>query len=281
MYRRTFVGAAALGVAGLAGCTSGRSDSDSVDESAGSASQPATSTAAPPTPSPEFAAASVETDLRGETVRSSATGNGLSNRFTALGGPVVVSLSFDYTGMTNSNFIVRAVDSAGEEVFPPVLAVNEVFDETRLEDDPGTYRLRFVTNFEPGDYFLDVTHAGGPYGDGDWEVVVEQPGVPTGGDLVPLTVEGFDGDIVGPLAFDSPVRVTVETAAPKLGPTGGPAVYNYRVVPTDARGVSESRLLNDVETAPLTQSAVYVPDATIGYLNVHSWGPWTATVEAA
>jgi hypothetical protein len=275
MYRRTFVGVTAVGLGGLAGCA-GRGGSDTGEAQSG---QPGASSGPDTTAPPEQEFADAAGALAGTPVRSSGTGRGLSNRLTALGGPVRVSLSFDYTGMTNSNFVVRAADAAGEEVFPPVFAVNEVFQEPRLGDDPGIYRLRFVTRFEPGDYFLDVTHAGGPYGDGDWEAVVEQPGVPTSGASVPLTVEGFDGDVVGPVRFDGPARVTVETSAPQLGATGDPAVYNYRVVPTDATGEAGPRLLNSVETAPLTQSAVHFPESEVGYFNVHSWGPWTATVE--
>jgi hypothetical protein len=284
MNRRAFVGAAVLGVAGLAGCT-GESSDTVVEAATPSEPAAATSTRTPvedaSTDASDPVDAGQEADRSGDAVRSAGRGAGVTDRFTAMGGPVVVSLTFDYTGMRNSNFIVKAVDDAGEQLSPLVLSVNEVFEETRLRDDPGRYALRFVTHFEPGGYFLDVTHAGGPYGDGAWEAVVEQPGVPTGGESVPLTVEGFDGDVIGPVAFDGPVRVTVETAGPKIGPTDEPIVYNYRVVPTDARGASESRLLNSVETAPLTQSAVYFPTTDVGYLNVHSWGPWAATLEAA
>lgn len=280
MHRRRFLGATAVGFGAVAGCT-GSGGGDGSDGNGAQSGQRGATSEPNPTAVPEQEFADATGSLAGDAVRSSGTGKGLSNRFTALGGPVLLSLSFDYTGMTNSNFVVRAVDAAGEEVFPPVFAVNEVFQETRVEDDPGIYRLRFVTRFEPGDYFLDVTHAGGPYGDGDWDAVVEQPGVPTSGASVPLTVEGFDGDVVGPVRFDGPVRVTVETSAPQLGATGDPAVYNYRVVPTDATGEAGSRLLNSVETAPLTQSAVHFPGSEVGYFNVHSWGPWTATVGAA
>jgi hypothetical protein len=282
MHRRRFLGATAFGIGALAGCAGGTDTTEGDRTGAEPAAvNPETTATSTDESSGAFADVDVEIDRRGDTVSSTGTGAGLSDRFTAMGGPVVVSLTFDYTGMTNSTFIVQAVDDSGETVFPPVLSVNEVFQETRLPDDPGRYDLRFVTNFDPGDYFLDVTHAGGPYGDGDWEAVVEQPGVPTGGQSVPRTVDGSDGDVVGPVAFEGPVRVTVETAAPKLGATGAPAVYNYRVVPTDARGVPGSRLLNSVETGPLAQSAVYFPASDVGFLNVHSWGPWTATLESA
>lgn len=290
MQRRTFLGATAASVGVLAGCTSGGSTGASGGERTATEG-----TTAPPTATdrPESAGATptggeesttageAAGDLRGETVRSAGSGAGRSDRFAALGGPVVVSLTFDYTGMHNSNFIVRALDATGETLPPQTLAVNELFREGRLEDDPGIYRFRFATHFEPGDYFLDVTHAGGPYGDGEWEAVVEQPGVPTGGDAPPLTVEGFDADCIGPVAFGGPVEVTVETTAPTVGATGEPSTYNYWTAPTDEYGANGGRLLNSAETAPLTQSSVLFPASPVGYLNVRSRGPWTATVRAA
>lgn len=266
----------------LAGCVGGSPAGETGgDAETGTATTDRTeSTSSTPTAGPTTESGA-EGDLQGATIRSAGRGAGRSDRFTALGGPVVVSLTFDYSGMRNSNFIVRALDATGETLPPQTLAVNELFDETRLEQDPGVYRFRFATRFEPGTYFLDVTHAGGPYGDGEWEAVIEQPGVPADGDAPPLTVEGFDADCIGPVAFDGPVEVTVETATPTIGATGDPATYNYWTAPTDEYGASGSRLLNSVEVAPLTQSSVFFPTSVVGYVNVHSRGPWTATLRAA
>ena len=53
-------------------------------------------------------------DLSAPAVRSTGLGAGPSERFTALGGPVILTFRFDYSEMRNSNFIARAVDDAGD-----------------------------------------------------------------------------------------------------------------------------------------------------------------------
>lgn len=194
---------------------------------------------------------------------------------------MILTFWFDYSGMRNSNFIVRAVDDAGETLLPSVLHINELFEPTQSETTD-EYTARLVTHFEPGDYFVDVTHAGGPYGNGDWEVTVEQPGVPTTGQALPLTVEGYDSDVIGPVAFDGPTRVSLETLEPRLAFDGGPSTYNYEVRPTDALGRQGDRVINSLGPAPESLSAVWFPsEGNVGYFNVRSFGPWRATVEGA
>lgn len=272
MHRRNFLVAASLGVTAVSGCVSSAGGGE--ESTTGTTSTQTTSTPEETTEVP---------DLRAPSITSTGTGTGVTDRFTAMGGPVFVSLTFDYTGMRNSNFIMHPIDENGDRLPPQTHWVNEKFDETRLEDDPEIYRLSVVTHFEPGDYFFDVRHAGGVFGDGPWDVVVYQPGVPADGESPPFTVDGYDGDVVGPVRTDGPVRVTVETSAPRLSGSGDPTTYNYRTEPTDRFGVKGARVLNSVETAPLTQSAVFFPaeDVEVGYFNVHSWGPWTATLEPA
>lgn len=194
---------------------------------------------------------------------------------------MVLTLRFDYAGMRNSNFIARAVDDAGETLPPSVLAINELFEPTQSESTD-EYTARLVTHFEPGEYFIDVTHAGGPYGNGEWEVTIEQPGVSASGQAPPLTVEGYDSDVIGPVAFDGPTRISLETLEPRLAFDGDPATYNYSVRAADALGRPRELLVNSVGPAPESLSAVWFPgDAAVGYFNVHSFGPWRATVAAA
>jgi hypothetical protein len=194
---------------------------------------------------------------------------------------VVLTLRFDYAGMRNSNFIARAVDDAGETLLPSVLAINELFEPTQSEST-NEYTARLVTHFEPGEYFIDVTHAGGPYGNGEWEVTVEQPGVPTTGRASPLTVERNDSDVIGPVAFDGPTRISLETLEPRLAFDGDPATYNYNVRAADALGRPGEIIFNSLGPAPESLSAVWSPsEGNVGYFNVHSFGPWRATIEAA
>jgi hypothetical protein len=194
---------------------------------------------------------------------------------------VILTLRFDYSGMRNSNFIVRAVDEAGETLVPSVLAINEVFAPHQSETTD-EYTARLVTRFEPGEYFIDVTHAGGPYGSGDWAVTIEQPGIPTAGEALPVAVDGYDTDVIGPIAFDGPVRFSLETLEPRLAFDGEPATYNYQVRPADTLGRPGDLVVDSLGPAPESLSAVWFPgDVDVGYFNVHSFGSWRATVEAA
>lgn len=290
MNRRTLLaGAGAVGGLLLAGCTgAGPSPSSPAGQGGSSSGTVAESAATTPQPTPSVTATETATaeptpveDLSAPAVRSTGTGAGTSDRFTALGGPVVLTLRFDYSGMRNSNFIVRAVDDAGETLLPSVLHLNELFEPTQSETTD-EYTARLVTHFEPGEYFIDVTHAGGPYGNGDWEVAVEQPGAPTTGQALPLTVEGYDSDVIGPVAFDGPARVSLETLEPRLAFDGDPSTYNYEVRPADALGRQGNRVINSLGPAPESLSAVWFPgEGNVGYFNVHSFGPWRATVEGA
>ena len=281
MYRRTFI--ALTGATALAGCLGGDAG-PTVDASP---TPTATSTdvdAGPSTATPDTTVtpgSAPGDDLRADAVRSTGFGRGTSSRFTAHGGPVVVTLAFDYAHMRNSNFIVKLLDSNGDHLPPSVFWVNELLMPDRLADDPGTYRVRWVTSLEPGDYFVDVTHAGGPYGDGSWEAVVEQPGIPTTGRSGPFTVDGYDPSVVGPVALSGPTRFTLETLEPTFGATGDPSTVNYWVTLADDRGRPGNRFINSVERGPVTHTAVVFPDTAVGYFNVRSPGRWRATVDPA
>lgn len=290
MNRRGFlVSTGAMGGVLLAGCASagpsGAAPSGGGGQTGGTGVEP-TPTVRPTTATPQPTPVGTATptpieDLSVPTIRSTGSGVGTSDRFAALGGPVIVTLRFDYAGMKNSNFIVRAVDETGETLLPSVLAVNELFEPTQSETTD-EYTARLVTHFEPGEYFIDVTHAGGPYGNGDWEVTIEQPGVPTTGQALPLTVDGYDSDAIGPVTFDGPARVSLETLEPRLSFDGSPSTYNYQVRPTDALGRPGDLVINSLGPAPESLSAVWFPgDVTVGYVNVHSFGPWRATVAGA
>lgn len=188
--------------------------------------------------------------------------------------------------MKNSNFIVYPVDEHGDAHSEHVLAhpfrLNHLFAPEQ-HPDTDSYTARLVSFFEPGAYYIEVSNAGGPYGNGEWELVIEQPGVPTSGAALPLTVEGVDTDVIGPIVVDGPVRVTVETFAPPQGSDGKPSTFNYFVWMTDEIGTDGERHINSLGPAPETLSAVWFPDAdtTVGYFNVQSFGAWRATVEAA
>ena len=292
MNRRGFL--AGTGVAGgvlLAGCIgtgATRSPASGQGDSASGVGTEPTPTVQATTATPQPTSTGTVTaeptpveDLSAPTVRSTGTGAGTSDRFTALGGPVILTLWFDYSGMKNSNFIVSAVDEAGEILMPSVLAINEVFapHESETTDE---YTARLVTHFEPGEYFIDITHAGGPYGNGDWKATIEQPGVATTGEALPVSVDGYDTDVIGPLAFDGPARFSLETLEPRLAFDGDPAIYNYQVRPADALGRPGDLVVNSVGPAPESHSVVWFPkDIDVGYFNVHSFGPWQATVAGA
>jgi hypothetical protein len=292
MNRRAFI--LSSGLAGstlLAGCTGTAPDqppaSEQGEPASGADTEPAPTdrTATPTsTPTPSETATADPTpveDLSAPRVRWTGTGPGTSDRFTALGGPVLLTLRFDYAGMRNSNFIVGAVDDSGRTLLPSVLAINELFAPHQSEETD-EYTARLVTHFEPGEYFIDVTHAGGPYGDGEWEIAVEQPGVPTDGRTLPVTVEGRDTDVIGPLAFDGPTRISLETLEPRLAFDGEPATYNYQVRTANALGRPGELVINSTGPAPESLSKVWFPeDGGVGYVNVHSFGPWRATIEAA
>ena len=268
-------GAASSGEGGRAGATGG--------EPTGTQPTP-TDRAATATPRPTPAETATPTpiaDLSAPTVHSTGTADGTSDRFTARGGPVVLTLRFDYSGMKNSNFIVRAVDDAGESLPPSLLSINEVFAPFQSEETD-EYTARLVTHFGPGEYFIDVTHAGGPYGNGDWEITIEQPGVPTAGQTLPLTIDGYDSDVIGPVAFEGPARVSLETLEPRLAFDGSPATDNYQVRAADQLGRPGDLLVNSLGPAPESLSAVWFPgDVDVGFFNVHSFGPWRATVAGA
>jgi len=292
MNRRTFVvGAGLAGSTLLAGCTGTAPDQPpapgGAEPTSGTGTDP-TSTARPttaasgPTPSETTTAdpTPVE-DLSAPAVRWNGAGPGTTDRFAALGGPVILTLRFDYAGMRNSNFIVEAVDNAGGSLPPSVLSINELFAPFQSEETD-EYTARLVTHFDPGEYSIDVTHAGGPYGNGDWEVVVEQPGIPTAGRALPVSVDGYDTDLIGPIGFDGPVRFSLETLEPRLAFDGSPAVYNYQVRTADALGRPGELLVNSVGPAPESHSVVWLPKGVdIGYFNVRSFGPWQATVAGA
>jgi hypothetical protein len=290
MNRRTVLVRA--GVAGgvlLAGCT-GAGPSPQSSPVPEEQSPGAGTAATTPTPQPTPSATATETatveptpveDLSAPVVRSTGLGAGPSERFTALGGPVILTFRFDYSEMRNSNFIARAVDDAGETLPPSVLAINELFAPHQSESTD-EYTARLVTHFEPGEYSIDVTHAGGPYGDGEWEITVEQPGVSAASRALPLTVEGNDSDVIGPVAFDGPTRISLETLEPRLAFDGDPATYNYNVRAADALGRPGEIIFNSLGPAPESLSAVWSPsEGNVGYFNVHSFGPWRATIEAA
>lgn len=287
MNRRTFLAVTGVTCGTMvAGCTSTQPASPttptSTEPTPGTDSDSATTRVPSTEPTSEQTAESPATgSLRAPTIRSTGSGTGTSDRFTALGGPAILTLTFDYAGMKNSNFIVRAVTDSGESLLPETLSLNELFAPEQSEETD-EYTARLVTHFEPGDYFVDVTHAGGPYGNGDWEIVIEQPGVATTGQAVPLSIDGYDSDVIGPIALDGPVRVSLETLKPRLGFDGDPMAYNYQIKTADASGRPGELIVNSRGPAPESLSAVWFPeDATIGYLNVHSFGPWKATVEAA
>lgn len=292
MNRRGFlVSTGVMGGVLLAGCTSagpsGAAPSGEGGQVAGAGAEPTPTdrpTTATPQPTPPGTATAEPTptdDLSAPTVSSTGNGPGISDRFTALGGPVLLTLWFDYSGMKNSNFIVEAVDDAGDSLPPSVLAINELFAPSQSEATD-EYTARLVTHFEPGEYFVDVTHAGGPYGSGDWEVTIEQPGVPTAGEALPVTVDGYDTDVIGPLAFDGAARFSLETLEPRLAYDGDPSTYNYQVRPVDALGRPGDLVINSLGPAPESQSVVWFPkDVDVGYFNVHSFGPWRVTVEGA
>lgn len=291
MNRRALLACAGtVGGVLLAGCVGG-GPAPSVpaqgEGSSGDGAEAATVTARR-TPTPSETATGTATaeptpvvDLSAPAVRSTGIGPGTSRRFTALGGPVILSFRYDYSGMDISNFIVRAVDDAGRTLSPTVLHLNELLAPFHNE---GTdeYTARLVTHFEPGEYFIDVTHAGGPYGNGGWEVLVEQPGTSTTGRALPVTVDGYDTDVLGPIAFDGPARVSLETFEPRRTFDGKPTTYNYQIRAADGLGRPGERLVNSVGPAPESLSVVWFPgDVDVGYFNVYSFGPWRATVEGA
>lgn len=187
--------------------------------------------------------------------------------------------------MRNSNFIAYPVDEQGSALSEHVLGhpfhLNHLF-EPEQHPDTDSYTARLVSFFEPGDYYIEVSHAGGPYGNGDWTLVIEQPGVPTSGAALPLSVEGVDTGVIGPVVVDGPVRVTLETLEPRLDTDGDPSTFNYFVWMTDEVGATRERHINSLGPAPESLSAVWFPDAEtdVVFFNVQSFGAWRATVEA-
>lgn len=104
--------------------------------------------------------------------------------------------------------------------------------------------------------------------------------MPTTGQALPLTVEGYDSDVVGPVAFDGPARVSLETLEPSLAFDGEPATYNYEGRPADALGRQGDRVIDSLGPAPESLSAVWSPgEWNVGYFNARSFGPWRATIE--
>ena len=292
MNRRGFLaGTSVVGGLWLAGCTgtgATRSPASGQGDSASGTGVEPTPTVQAATATPQPTSTGTATaeptpveDLSASTVRWTGTGPETSDRFNAVGGPVFLTLWFDYSGMKNSNFIVKAVDDSGRTLSPSVLAINELFAPYQSETTD-EYTARLVTHFEPGEYFIDVTHAGGPFGSGDWEITAEQPGVPTTGRAPPVSVDGYDTDVIGPVAFDGPTRLSLETLEPRLKFDGDPSTYNYQVRTADALGRPGELLVNSTGPAPESHSEVWFPgDVDVGYFNVRSFGPWKATVAGA
>ncbi len=248
MHRRTFVGATVVGLAGLAGCTGGRSNTGEAqaatpvpagtpestatpDSQRGAGEQSEPDSGADKTPEQEFASGRSVPDLTAETVSFSGISDvSEAELFAAKGGPVIFGYEMSTTSdMVGARFSIDVISGAGAG--RSSLVDNELSIETEE-----TLRGRVVKWLAPDEYQLSVVARDFVGRDVKWTITVEQPGLTTTGVALPLVVEGDHKDVVGPVSLTGSTRVTLESLDTYYNTAGYASDSNHIVTVTDQRG---------------------------------------------
>lgn len=269
MQRRECITLAAAGAVSLAGCTASGDRTDGTGSGSGPGTTDDGETDAStdtPTPDPTAGPPGADGDETAtpeqtpdgaaagsaETVTFEGDGPTTTERFTAAGGPVILGLRHE---PERGNFILYLLDGTGERT-------------DLLVSKNGSYDGRVIKALPAGDYFVEVWFANGP-----WAVTVEQPGVPARGESLPVSVEGTDADVVGPLQFDGLTRIEFES----VGPTGYSANRVTFVAPT---GEERGQAAFAGGTEPTSTSGVFDASGP-GFLQVEAAGTWRMTARTA
>lgn len=289
MHRRTFVGVAAVGLTGFAGCTGGRSNTGEAqaatptpeprarpDSQRGADGQRETDSGADETPEQEFASVQSLPDLTAETVSFSGISDvSEAGLFTAEGGPVIFGYEMSTTpDMVGARFSINVISGAG--------AGRSSLVDTELSiETEETLRGRVVKWLAPGEYQLSVGAKDFTGRDVEWTITVEQPGLTTTGATLPLAVEGEHKDVVGPVSLTGSTRVTLESLDTYYNTAGYASDSNHIVTITDQRGGNLGVLINELEMGPQAYSDVFDGSTIgVGYIQVTaSRVPWRLTVE--
>lgn len=291
MHRRTFVGAAALGIAGLAGCAGGPSNTGEAqaatpvstgpsrptvtpESQRGAGGQRETDTGADGTTEQEFASVQSLPDLRAEPVSVSGVGNAAEAGYvTTRGGPVLFRFSANGKGMLAATFSLSVVGDGGIGQTTPIVVESFV-------EELDVVQGRVVRWLAPDEYKLSV-RAGGARGDLEWEVTVEQPGLVQTGTAAPLVYKGEHVDVVGPLSLFGATRVTLETVGTRYAQSGSILDSNHIVQFVDQRRGTPFIVINELDAGPQRYSDVFDGSRfDVGYLVVTgSRLPWRLTLE--
>ncbi|WP_372909918.1 hypothetical protein [Salinigranum sp.] len=291
MHRRTFVGVTAVGIAGFAGCTGGRSNTGEAraatpvptgipgptatpDSQRGAGGQRETDSGADEPPEQEFASAQSLPDLTAEMVSVSGVGNASEAGYvTTKGGPVLFRVSANGEGMLAATFSLSVVGDGGIGQTTPIVAESFV-------EELDVVQGRVVRWLPPDEYKLSV-RAGGARGDLEWEVTIEQPGLAQTGTAAPLTYEGEHVDVVGPLSLSGATRATLETFGTRYAQSGSALDSNHIVRFVDQRRGTPLIVINELDAGPQTYTNVFDGSRfDVGYLVVTgSRLPWRLTVE--